>query len=364
MSLAFPKLARGLLLAGLLSGAWSPAEAQQPARRRTPKVDFTEPGSTTNSRPTETTNLSEVTPRLPGLGGLDQTIRKPYDFFNAENSFGGVSAPPAGMGRSSPQNSKQARERRDQKKNWVFTTPEDVYGLPSPEQRLHVPEYDANGEVKKSKTSLERYLDRLENYQSNNATNHGKGDRPPDWLKPDDTEDRYIGREDKAGERSIFGSGRANSKRDAAESDLAGPLSSSWSSPTEKSYNEFFSLGSSDTSSKPAVPDAAAAERMQIFKQLLPAQSSPGLGAALGVSTPNSSIAPPLASPFSAGVFGRDSLSPQPAPNSYSLPSVAPATTLPNNYGSSYGSTYAPSASGSRQLTPPSSVFAVPQRKY
>ena len=364
MSLALPKLARSLLLAGLLSGALAPAEAQQPARRRTPKVDFTEPDSPTNSRPAETTNLSETTPRPPGLGGLDQTIRKPYDFFNAEDSFGGVSAPPAGMGRSSPQNSKHARELRDRKKNWVFTTPEDVYGLPSPEQLLNVPEYEANGEVKKSKTSLERYLDRLEKYQASNATNHGKADRMPDWLKPDEVEDRYSGREDKAGERSIFGSGKANSKRDAAESDLAGPLSTSWSAPTEKSYNEFFSLGSSDSSSKPAVPDAAAAERMQTLKQLLGAPSSSGLGAGFGASTPGSSVVPPMASPFSAGVFGRDSLSPQPAPNSYSLPSVAPATTLPNTYGSSYGSTYTPSATGPHQLTPPSSVFGVPQRKY
>lgn len=361
MSLALPKLVRGLLIAGWLLGALTSVDAQQPTRRRPPQMEFTEPGSTgSQSKTNESTNTSETTPKKLGLGPLDQTIRKPYEFFNAEDSFGAVSAPPVGNSRPSALSTKRARELQDRKKNWVFNSPEDVYGLPTTEQMLNAPEYDANGEKKKPKTSLERYFDRMEKNHTESATNHVGNDRLPDWLKPDDLEDKLSsGSDDKSGDHSLFGLGKANSKNLSGNSDSP-DLLSGWSRTADKNYNDFFNHGSSDSSSKPVVPDAALAGRMQTFKQLLAAPSSPSLGAGFEVPTPSSAGASPLSSPFSAGTFGRDSFSPQAAPHPSSLPTISPGTTLPN----SYAPTYAPTFSAPRSHAPPSSAFEIPQRKF
>ena len=366
MRLALLKLARGLLLAGLLSGALSSAEAQQPVRRRAPKIEFTEPGTAeTGPKATGSTNASEASPRKPSLGGLEQTVRKPFEFFNGEDSFGGISSPPPTTGRPSALSTKRARELLDRKKNWVFTTPEDLYGLPSAEERLNVPEYDANGELKKPKTSLERYFEREEKRHAGSATNRVKNDSLPDWLKPDDAEDRLSsGNDDRAGDHSILGPGKANSKHPSADSGFAGSLGGAFS-PTEKSDKEFFNLGNSAFSSKPIVPDPAAAKRFQIFSDLLKSQSpaSPALAPSFDAAAPGGSVVSPFQSPFSAGVFGRDSLSPQAAPRPSSLPSVSSATTLPNPYGTTYAPAYAPPASTPRSFTPVS-VFELPRPKY
>lgn len=365
MSLVPPKFARSLWSGGLLLAALAAADAQQPTRRQTPRIEFTEPvAAVANSNAPAISSFNGISPKRPAFGLLDQPVRKPFDFFDAEDSLNGVPAHPSRSVRSLPQNSKRSRELLDRKKNWVFNTPEEVYGLPTSEELLNLPEYGPNGEEKEPKSSLERYVERMEKNRSDPATNRSKSDSLPDWLKPDGEESRIsYGNGEKASVHSIFEIAKGRSTSTSANSDFTSPFGVI-SNPAEKSYQDFFNLRSSDSSSKPVLTDAAQVRRMQDFKQLLETRSpvSPSLSAGFDLDASGSRGSSPLKSPFAAGMFGRDSLSPQPAPQPSVLPSFAPTTTLP---GASAPLLSAPPAAAlSRSFTPPASTFELPKRKF
>src|SRR5262249_13364114 len=153
------------------------ADAQQPTRRA-PKIEFTEPGTTT----TTTTNAAEAAPKKSPSKLNEKAVRKPLDFYDLEDSFSGVPAP-GSRTRLTPPQSKPEREQMERKKNWVFNTPEEALGVATPEDMLEVPEFEANGEAKKMKSSLERYLLREEKARTEAGTNHVKGDKVAEAQK-------------------------------------------------------------------------------------------------------------------------------------------------------------------------------------
>ena len=57
-----------------------------------------------------------------------------------------------------------AEAKREREKNWVFSTEEEIFGLPTAEEMLDLPEFGPNGELKAPKTRLERPNFSLENY--------------------------------------------------------------------------------------------------------------------------------------------------------------------------------------------------------
>lgn len=303
--------------------------------------------------------------KLPG-----DAVHKPLDFFDLEDSFGGVPAPNVRKVRPGL-NNKRAREqaeRMERKKNWVFNTPEEAYGLPAEEEMVDLPEFDPKGRDKTPKSSLERYFERTEKARVEAATNHVKGDIAADQRRAEDAEEQDNARiEDKSEGTSIFGLGRVSANRPASVSETATPFSDAPSS-AEKNFKNWFNSVSGDSSPKPPAPSAAQSTR-EAFKQLLETRSpaAPGLGAGTDVTASGSSAGSSLQSTFSSVLAGRDAFNPQTALSPSSLPSLTPATTLPNSVIPSYSSPAfnpPPAPSTPRTWTPPSSAFELPKRKF
>lgn len=152
----------------------------QPARAADePKdtIKFTEPVSRRSS-----TNQADSYQPLD-LDSLNN-VRKPYEPFNAADSFSGAMSPPPSFQRGpqlSPAALRKMQDTLDRKKNWAFLTPEEVYGIQSPEEIMNMPEYGANGErITQPKTSIERYMQRMENSRLSAQSNRLSGDQLTD----------------------------------------------------------------------------------------------------------------------------------------------------------------------------------------
>ena len=360
MSLVFPKFAHGRFFAALWLAALAPASAQQPSSQHGSGIRFTEPES-----PVTSTNLTEPSAKKPIFGGLDRTVRKPFEFFKTEDSFSGVLAPPPQRVTLPALNSRRAKELLDRRKNWVFNTPEEMYGIQSPEQMMNVREFGPDGEEKAPKNSFERYVERMEKASAQAATNQVASDNLPSWLKPDaGEEESAFGKDGKQTDHSIFGNVETNSKRTSGNGEFTSLFSSGPDTTTERSSSTFFSFRPADSGDKPAGKDAAREMRMQEFKQLLETSSpvSSGIGAGFGSFTPSRPEVAATVPAFSAGNLGLDSFSPQPATRPATLPSLSPSAALPNYATPSLSPP--PVTPASRTYAPPPPAFELPRRKF
>ena len=358
MSLVLPNLARGLFLAGLALAALPSADGQESSSQSRSGIRFTEPDNVVTG-----TNVAEITAKKPNLGALDQSLRKPFEFFKSEDFFGDAMPPVIRRAPPSAYNNKRAKELMDRKKNWVFSTPEEMYGIQSPEQMMNMREYGPDGEEKTPKTTFERYLERMEKNRTESATNQVKSDKLPGWLKPSDREGKLSsGTDDQTTSGSIFGTTEANSKRTSDSAPFDSPFGVGYGAP-DKVRNDFFSPGSSDAEEKSVAKDAARATRMQEFKQFLETGStiSRGLGDGFGASAPGSPPVPAVGSPFSTGTFGRDTFGSQPATRPASPPPSSPAI-LPTFSAPAFSTPSLPPPS--RIFTPPPPAFEQPKRKF
>jgi hypothetical protein len=362
MSLVNGNLARGLFLTGVALGVLASAgagAADPGSPRRGSGIHFTEPDASVTS-----TNSLENSAKRTTFAPLGPTVRKPFEFFKPEDSFSGVLAPPPQPMPPPALHSRRAKELLDRKKNWVFNTPEEMYGVESPEEMSSAREYGPNGELKKPKTVFERYVARMEKARADATTNQVASGGLPGWLKAGERDEKTsAGADDRTTGNSIFGNLDANAQRPSGSAELTG-LFGAVPGTAEKNVSDFFSFGSSDAGDRPFAKDAARAARMQEFKQLLESGSpvSPGLGAGFGIAAPGNPSGAAAASPFPAGTFGRDPFGLQPAARPASLPSTYPGTTLPGFNTPVFVSP--PAAPASRALTPPAAVFELPKSKY
>jgi hypothetical protein len=360
MSLVFPKFAPGRFLAALGLAALASANAQQPSPQRGSGIRFTEPEA-----PVTSTNLTETSTKKPAFSGLDRSARKPFEFFKSEDSFSGVLAPPPQRVTLPVLNSRRAKDLLDRQKNWVFNTPEEMYGIQSPEQMMNVREFGPDGKEKAPKNSFERYVERMEKARDQAATNQVASDNLPSWLKPGDgQEESVFGNDGKQTDHSVFGNVEANSKRTPGNGEFTSLFSSGPDTTTERSSTTFFSFRPSDSGDKPAGKDTARETRMQVLKQLLETGSpvSPGIGDGFGSSVPSSPGVAATVPAFSAGSFGLGSLSPQPATRPATLPSFSPSAALP-----SYATpalSPPPATTAPWTFTPRPPVFELPKPKY
>lgn len=343
----------GLALVILGAGTLCAADSKEFVRRKAPPkkttgLTFAEPDA-----PRVNTNVPNITTPKPGLDALDDTIRKPFEIFKVEDSLNGVFAPPVRRPPPPPMvKNKRAEAKRERQKNWVFTTEEEIYGLPTAEEIMDLPEFGPDGELKKPRTSLERYLERLENRNSASSTNQAGSDKLPPWMKagePDDkTGEGPDGRKSADGpgqSTSVLSSLTTESKRSAGF-DFDTTAGNAAAAAAGSGRAGWFSFSSSGTSDKPAARDAASEERMQKFKQMLEPRSLAG---------PSWSV-----TPFASGAYGGSYFDSRPVSRPFTLPSVTPVAATP-----SYFTPSIPLMTPPVTRTPmPSSSFELPKRKY
>lgn len=351
MSLVPAKSARIILLAILVSGMFSIASAQQTSRRPV-GVRFAEPDA-----PATGTNTTITGSQKPTLGTLDQTIKKPFEFFKSEEALGSGMLPPPPRRAPTPAASKQAKELLDRRKNWVFSTPEEIYGVQTPEEMLDLPEYTPDGELKAPKTTFERYLERMEKTRTDSGTNQAAADRVPAWMKPEKSEktsanDSRTASGTPSPSGSLFGVPTTEVKPPAGSLDFS---STSGSSSVSERLNDFFSAS---TTERLPTRDTARDARLLEFKQLLESRTPLVSGWNGAVTPPRVPAAP--ASPYPVSPYSRDSYSPQPAARPAPLPAYTPSAAPPSYSPPVYT---APPATPTRSLAP-TPAFELPKRKF
>jgi hypothetical protein len=331
------------------------AEAQRPPESRPATgIQFTEPKSSTVN-----TNQSKLTETLPDLRGLDAGVRKPFEVFNASDSFSGTMTPQPRRALPSAAETKRLRESLDRKKNWAFLTPEEIYGVQTPEEMLHMPEYGKDGEAVEPKTSLERYLERMEKSRVAAVSNQANSDVLTKFGGDDEAaEDDKAEREEKP-VLSFLAESRGQ---------LPGitPGAPGFNQPfinagisMEKAPGSLFNTAQPAPTVDPFAKSSAQEASMKEFKQMLESRSpaSAAFNPGFGVS------APPALAPIQPFSFGT------PAPNpAGAQPSVRSPLTTPATFGvavPSYTPAYSPPPTPApTPRVKPAPTFELPARKF
>lgn len=310
----------------LLLGVATTVLAQGSPRRARP-IEFSE-----IKNDTVTTNLNQSPTRKFQLQQLNDQFKAPLSVLESTANRADLQprlpAPTV--------NSRAIRkllEKRDEDANWIFADPKEAAGRQlTPEAIFGMTEYDENGMVKKKKTTLEGFFDRLdkENLGSTNGVSRA------------DYTDEKTDREIKSEARSLFGgqpfqAGPLADAIERAKSGIEVDARGSFlgDSQPNRGLSDFFSSGSSSA----VIPQKseAAISRRNDFIEMLDRK--------------------PAVSP------GFNSLSPA-APASVRSPYLPPVSSPPSSPiwsspagGSPFGT---PSASGSLYPTPPSAQPAKP----
>jgi hypothetical protein len=170
----------------------------------------------------------------------------PLESLEHNSSLDGVVAPPPRPPVTSAIQSKRARELLERRKNWEFMRPEDLMAVPTLEEILHAPQYDAEGRQKEEMPAMERY------YQGLTAKRPSSKSR-----NPSNDEDDLFGSSRKANPRDQLGSHddsnlpsglreRAEALKQMSESEtLSDPFTRA---ATHGGYSDIFGLGDSPPS--------------------------------------------------------------------------------------------------------------------
>lgn len=359
-------IATGLALAAVLSAT---GEERLPRRGRS--IQFSEPRSDVVS-----SNVNQLGTKQTTLKDLEQDLKKPFEVFSpVDDPTASFTAPPVPRTLPSPARSKRMKELLEKRNEWIFFAPEDYYasGLTA-EEMFSLPEYDPNGEVKKRKTPMEKYFDRMDKVRAETqgaATNQMAGS---EGLNPRPTDEKPEGLTELSfgGQQSPFSSGLSDMEKTAKRLSPGGSsaFSTSATEPAKaKSFSDLFGFGKTDSTGPTPEKSRAMETRMQEFKQLLETGSltSPNPGA----SKYNPLIGSPVTAPSSVAPAGfdvfssagaRGALSPlSPSPNS-----LAPLSGLPTaaaNPGLPGWQTPLPAPQTPRMTLPPP-TFNIPQRKF
>jgi hypothetical protein len=173
MGFCSANLKRWLLAAGTALAVAYAAQAQHAGRRPGQAILFSSADDKDVS-----SNMPSLAAKPPGM----------LDFANAVQSPGAKSdvAPetellPPQTPAISPAQAQQMQRLLDKRKNWALLTPEEIFGLPTPEKILHVPERDAFGQPK-NETVVEKFYERQERLRARtNNDNYGAADTAPRW---------------------------------------------------------------------------------------------------------------------------------------------------------------------------------------
>jgi len=359
MSAVFSKPCPILILAGFALCAASGADAQSTVPRRGRAIEFSQPKSEAVS-----SNLNDMTVKKPAIRSLDANFKKPFEVFGSGSSLDGVMMPPPGRPPRPAVKSKQAREKEEKRKDWIFLAPEDYAPDLSAEEMLHVSDLNPEEMEKKKLTPLERYYLRLEKAQST-ITNAVKAGVPHVAGTKDDA----------GGDGSERDEGPLDATMKRAEHTLKGLSDGREEKPIadekkegSRSFAEFFGFVSDEKPApQPLAPQAQEA-RATDFKQLLDTRFSPSPSAGLPGGTLNplaasSAPMPPASKAFSAQPpLTFNSLNPvTPTFGAPLLPGALPESV--NNPFSSGVKITLPGPEPARTFTPPT-TFSIPQRRF
>ena len=356
MSPFFRTFARTALVLGLGLGAW-PADGQSAKPKLRPPSEVMEPGASGRST---TNSLEPVAARKTPGQPLEQDFKKPFNLFRSDNIFDGPMPLPTRPAAPSATQSKKAKADADRKRNWVFSTEEEMMGVRTPEEMLGVVEYGPDGQLKTKKSALERYYERMGKNQAG-PTNQPSAEPLTGEVRPSDREDKpAFAAIAKPGTVSIFDSPNPDSRRAGGLVNVGSPLTDLPNTP-EKRLSEIF--GSTGPEGAGQLPEKNRGQelRTQEFKQLL--ESNPAVAPVTAFGAGGFSPAPPSAlNSFSSGNFGRETFGSPPAITSFpqGLSSFAPLPVAPAFQPSL---TPSPALNTVRPWTPPPS-FELPKRKF
>ena len=343
------------LTALLVVGTAMMANGQQRAAGSRPAgIQFIEPESDSFS-----TNNFEEADKAPSLRGLSSSIRKPFSLPNASDSFSGTVKPQALRAPPSPAELKRMNELRDRKKNWAFLTPEEIYGVKTPEEIMNVPEFGPNGERLEPKTALERFIARMENSRAvavSNQANHEQLSVFAELMEQEEADAAAAGEEEKPLLDFMANQNGPESTRPGMVQAFSSALTSPGPAAQLGGLSAFDS-GKPVSLQAPLVKDPARETSLQEFKKLLETRTTlaPALNTGLGISA---GVASP--SPFGLGgpandLGGAEAL-PRPTlstPTTFGIaPSFTPAFSPP------------PEMPSPSPRLAPAAVFELPKRKY
>lgn len=146
------------------------------AQRYSRPIEFSAPLNRAVSTNLNEAKLKGPEDRTPWLQ-LEDTPFRASDLFSSGDSLQGVMAPVYRPAPLSPAQKKRLKEKQDRRKNWEFADPDEAASVPTPEEMLNLPEYDANGQEKKPANTLDRYYERLDSSRKQTQDRPGDEDR-------------------------------------------------------------------------------------------------------------------------------------------------------------------------------------------
>ncbi len=338
----------------LLAALCLSAQAQE--RKKLPRessgVQFIEPGATAPGAATNRVVKTENPEKAAALRGLSSSVRAPFSPFSAADSFSGTMSRPVRRLPVVPMDPKRAQELLDRRKNWAFLTPEELYGIKTPEEMLSLPEFGPDGELKERKSAIERYLDRMNGNSLSVSSNQVAGDALAD---------------DASGEESAE-TGKSDEKPILSFLGKSSPDQGFGTSLISPAFNQqvisaqvlngaggggILGFGKADSLEKPLVRSAAQEASMLEFRQLLESRSP---------TTPPVTLpsAPVIPAPFSLGNPGQSLGGARSIVSSPLTPPVAIGVAMPG-----LSSVSAPMPEPPRRVNPsPATAFEIPRRKF
>lgn len=341
-----------------LAMAWlalTAAAQRPPESGSSAGFQFTEPKSAT-----VITNQAKATESLTDLLGLEPGVRKPFEVFNASDSFSGTrTPPPARQAPPSAAETKRVKDALDRKKNWAFLTPEEIYGVQSPEEMMQLTEFGRDGAAVETKTSVERYVERMEKSRTTAISSqansdvlslYGGSDEDAEDLKPEEKPVLSFLAEPR-GQLSGFTRSDPGFNQPFIKAGI----------PQEKNPGGLFNVGQPAPPMDPFAKSPAQEATMKEYKQMLESGSSvSAFNAGFGVSAsptlppaPTFSFGGPSPNPVVAQPLPRSPLT-TPATFGVAVPSYTPAYSPPP--------ATLPALIPAPRLKPP--TFEVPTRKF
>jgi len=339
------------------------AEAQRPPESVSSSgLQFTEPKSATVA-----TNQAKPTESLPDLLGLGTGVRKPFEVFNPSDSFSGTrTLPPTRHAPPSAAETKLIKEALDRKKNWAFLTPEEIYGVQTPEEVMQLTEFGRDGAAVEPKNSVERYLERMEKSRTAAVSNQVNSDVLSEYGRTDEAAEDQ--KEERADKPVLSFLAEPRGRFSGITAGIPGfnqPVINAGSS-LENSPGNLFNFGQPapavNSIAKSPAQEATMKEYKEYkYKQMLESRSSvSAFNAGFGVSA-SPALAP--APTFSFGGPSPNAMDAQPQPRS---PLTTPATfgvAVPS-YTPAYSPLPAPMAAPLPAARIKPVTFEIPTRKF
>ena len=271
----------GIGLLGFGSGAMA-----QGAPHRPKPIEFS-----TIKRDGVTTNLNQMPSKKGDLQRIDEQLRAPFSILDSANNAAEMRMPTPRLPAPSVNSRavKKLLEKKEQQENWMFTNPEGLAGKElTPEAIFGLQEYDEGGHVKKKKTSVESFYERMDQERGG----------PTNGIARADAHEEKSDRDIKNEARAFFGgpalqNGPLSEAVERAKGAVGSDLRSSFltDAQSSKGYSDFFSSGGDPVPQK----SEAAVSRRNEFLQLL------DLPVPAGGGFPGFTPAPAVRSPIVPG---------------------------------------------------------------